>query len=744
MKLEEIKTEIPEVVFERLNRNISELNPPQEQAVKLGLFKKNNLIVSSPTASGKTLIATLAASKTLKEKKGKILYVVPLKALANEKYHYYTNLFKGLFSVAISTGDFDSNENKLYDKDFIIITVEKLDSLLRHNAAWISKVKLVVADEIHLLNDVERGPTLEIALTRLKELIEFQFIGLSATIKNSEELSSWLNCQLVESNYRPVELEEGILCQGLLEFYNKKRNLEFVNGSELANIGNTIHLEQKYNSDILDLAYNTLKKSQQAIIFVKSRRSAESLAKKISVLSKQFLDKNTLHKLKKISNEAENVLENPTAQCKHLGLYLKSAVAFHHAGLLNEQKRIIEENFRKGLIKIIVATPTLAMGVSLPSYRVIIQDLKRYSNFGLQYIPVLEYKQFAGRAGRPEHHSKGEAISIAKDSRTKEEIKKRYVFGEVENIYSKLAVEPILRTHVLSLIATHSIASELELMDFFSKTFYAYQYKDLSIVENHINSIVKKLQKYGFVKKENGLEATLIGKRVSELYIDPDTAYYFISSLEKVKTNHIDELGLLKLMCDSLEMRPLLNVKKSDYSVLEDILEQFSDKLLGNIPQEWDYDYDSFLRSLKTALVMYNWINEVGEDKIMEKFGLSPGGLRVKLEILNWLLYSCREFCILKKWKNLYRQIEKLRLRLKYGIKDELFPLIKLKGIGRVRARMLFNNKIKSLQDIREIPFNNLKNLIGKQTALNLKKAVGENVFDRENILNYFKNSKKA
>ncbi len=185
------------------------LTPVQAKALKAGLLEGKSLLISAPTASGKTLIATMAICNTLGQ--GKSIYLVPLKALANEKFREYRELLEGSgYKVAISTGELDSEPGHLSTYDLLILTTEKLDSLLRHKAAWISEVKTVIVDEIHLLNDPSRGPTLEIIITLLKSLIKPQLIGLSATIGNPEELAQWLEADLVKDDWRPVKLKKGI------------------------------------------------------------------------------------------------------------------------------------------------------------------------------------------------------------------------------------------------------------------------------------------------------------------------------------------------------------------------------------------------------------------------------------------------------------------------------------------------------------------------------------------------------
>ena len=194
------------------------LTPIQEKAVQADLLNNKSLLICAPTASGKTLVATMAIANTLG--KGKAIYLVPLKALANEKYNEYKALLENTdYKVVQSTGDIDSDSSYLANYDLLILTTEKLDSLLRHKVSWINEVRTVVVDEIHLLNDPTRGPTLEIILTLLKNFIKPQIVGLSATIGNPEELSKWLNADLVQDDWRPVELKKGIDLDGKTTFY---------------------------------------------------------------------------------------------------------------------------------------------------------------------------------------------------------------------------------------------------------------------------------------------------------------------------------------------------------------------------------------------------------------------------------------------------------------------------------------------------------------------------------------------
>ncbi|MEE9323877.1 MAG: DEAD/DEAH box helicase, partial [Candidatus Aenigmarchaeota archaeon] len=418
---------------------ISKLNPVQKEALKAGVLEGESLVVAAPTASGKTLIAEFASLNMIKKGR-KVVYIVPLRALASEKYHEFKEKYEPLgVRVALSIGDLDASDPWLARSDLIIVTSEKFDSLLRHGIPWIDQVGLVVADEIHLLNDPGRGPTLEVTLTKLKTLIDPQILALSATIRNYEDIAEWLGAKAIRSDYRPVKLYMGVCFEREIHYQPKKKAKEI--GSE-------------YPPD-LEIARDTLKKKKQALIFVSTRRGTEALAGNLGRVVRDNLNPNERAKLKKISGGILKAIEKPTLQCEKLSSQILDGVAFHHAGLANKQRKTIEDGFKEGTIKVITATPTLAWGVNLPAYRVVIRDLKRFSGrFGSDYIPALEIQQMSGRAGRPKYDREGEAILIAKSKGEAEYVFDTYINGDPEEIQSKLGVEPVLRMHSLALIAS--------------------------------------------------------------------------------------------------------------------------------------------------------------------------------------------------------------------------------------------------------------------------------------------------
>lgn len=667
------------------SEGINELYPTQESLVKSRILETNrSLVLSTPTASGKTIAAEIAMMNAL-EKGKRAVYIVPLRALAYEKFREFQHYESLGYKVRIEMGDLDSKKyKKFFDFDILVATAEKCDSILRSRPEWFENVGILVMDEIHLLG-TERGPVYEIIISKFQKLFkEIQILALSATIGNTDELADWLNAELIESEWRPVPLEERVV------------------------IG-----QDKYEK-IKEIVKKSLFDNGQILVFVNSRRSAESVAENIGEDLK-LISKDRINEAVELSKEILSGISSPTKQCKRLANCVINGTAFHHAGITNKQRILIEDAFKKGILKVIVATPTLAAGVNLPSRIVIIRDLQRYGSSGYAHIPVLEYKQQIGRAGRPKYDKFGEAITIAKNESDKEFLIERYVNGRIENIHSRLGIEPVLRFHVLAAIASGFTRSEKSVRKFFQSTFFGYQY-GIHGFEDMLNKIIINLEDWYFIRSENGfLIPTPIGKRISELYIDPQTAHNYISILQRAeRENRFPTLGLLEMLCDSIEISSL-PVKRKEEPDLWTLSYKNSDKLFRNL-EGFDLDFN-FLERFKTAKLFELWIEEVSEDKILELYNIPPGILYSKIQNLEWLAYSASEISRIQGWRNSTRELMSLELRIKYGIKEELIPLIGIKGIGRARARKLFNSGYKTINDLKEANSERLRKLLGRKVA---------------------------
>ncbi|MCX6669473.1 MAG: DEAD/DEAH box helicase [Methanothrix sp.] len=623
----------PEAIGLYEERKFKELYPPQAEAIERGLLDGKSMLLAMPTASGKTLLAELAMLKAALQGR-RSLYIVPLRALATEKYDSFCK-FKSLgVNLGISTGDFDKRDERLGKNQIIIATSEKADSLMRNGAAWVKDLAVLVVDEIHLLNDAGRGPTLEMTITKLRRLNpKMQVIGLSATVANGREIADWLEAEWVSSDWRPVRLREGVICNGKLVFPDGEADLETKRDEALA------------------LVKDTLSQEAQILIFENSRRNAEAAASKLCGLVPPGQETDALSESILATGESET--------CQRLASCVARGIAFHHAGLLPEQRRLVEQGFRENKIKVIASTPTLAAGLNLPARRVLIKSYKRYEyGSGMVPIPVIEYRQMAGRAGRPGLDPYGESFLIAKSNAEMQELMEHYIFGSPEEIWSKLASESALRTHLLSTIAADFVSSEQELKDFIGTTFYAYQ-----------------------------------------------------KPLEKKKPS---DLALMHLITMTPDM-DLLYVQAADSGV-EEYIEAHQDEL------NHEENYDFLLREAKTTAMLMDWVGEVREELISDRYRIGPGDIRREAETAEWLMHSLAE---LSKHLGLgiTFKAEQLSQRIHYGAGKDLLSLLNLKGIGRVRARKLYQSGITSFEKLKSADSGEIARLLGPKIA---EKVIGQ------------------
>lgn len=697
-------------------QNIASLYPPQQQAVAK-VLEGQNLVLSIPTASGKSLVAYIAILHRLLTEPGKALYVVPLIALAHEKYEEL-KVFEELgLKVGISTGDLDDSDPRLAKYDVIVCTSEKADSLLRHRVQWVHMVKVLVIDEIHLIHDPVRGPTLEVLIAHFKALTpQTQLIALSATIQNATELSLWLGASLIQSEWRPIPLKEGVVYDHVIEYDDGKQ----------------VSLDAGHKDVLFSLLKQSIDNNGQVLIFVNARRSTVSVAKTLSVFIKTLLSSEEIQQLQIIIDDMKQHHAEQTSVDADLISCLTSGVAFHHAGLSYFQRRLVERAFKDRIIKCIVATPTLAAGVNVPAQRVIIRDLWRYDHsFGMRPIPVLEYKQQAGRAGRPRYDTFGDAITIAKDAHQKQQILRTYIHGDVEHIYSKLGTQSSLRMHLLAAIATHFVETIEDIYKFIDRTFYAYQ-ADVYALHGAIDETLDFLSSEGFITRDNiTVSATMFGQRTSSLYIDPLSAVQLKTALECSHTQNVSEMSFLHAICSTPDVRSLY-LRRNDGWVGEQV-DGLKDTLLLEIPIEASDEYDWFLSDMKTALLLKDWIEEQSEERLITRFDIGPGDIHSIVNTAEWLLYAAREFARMYNF-SLVPYLTDLGMRVRYGCKKEVLNLISLKGIGRMRARQLFKAGYKTMGDLRKVPIERLAEVktIGPRIAMRIKNQLDETTVDTD------------
>lgn len=635
---------------------IKEFNPAQKAVIESGYLEdKSNYIISIPTASGKTVLGILPALKTILNG-GKAVYAAPLLSIQNEK----VKEFKAFEEHGIKVGKHPSNS------DLSIMVFESFDALTRFSWNVLREVDTLIIDEFHMIGEYSRGPTLESAITRAKIINpSLRIIALSATLKNIDEIEQWLDGKTVEHDYRPVPLNKEVLDA---EMFNTKNK----------------------NDVIVKIVEKAIEDNSQALSFVSTRRFTESLA---TYVAKKIDKKTTKEQKQKFKQVADKLLEVPkkkgslpTTTCLKLAEAAEKGVVFHHAGLFNEQKEIIEDEFRNGNILMITATPSLMYGVNLPSKYVVIRDHTRWTSNGPASIPVFDYEQMSGRAGRPQYDDVGYSYLVAKTMDEAFDLEARYVNGEIELTNSKLIDnKDAIYKQIIAQIASSLSKNLDDLNDFFGKTLYGFQMKNnpsmSMFAQDSLNweleSALEFLLQNGIIRATpEGLKTTDFGNLIAKSNYAVETAVKikeYVSTMEK-----LNPAEMIYALAETPDL-PLISFKgrKSKNPVRDKLSECGLFAVdIGN-PEA-------------TAVSLIEWIDERNEYEIENAYNVySASTRRSAYEAFRLVKFAKNTLEVLGNYSNL-KDMDYLSARLYYGVKEDIIPLVVgVKRLGRKRARLL-------------------------------------------------------
>lgn len=484
----------------------------QEESIN-AIEKNNSVVVSAPTGSGKTLIADYIIKRDL-EQGLKVIYTAPIKALSNQKYKEFSQDY-GEKNIGLLTGDIVKNPAA----PILIMTTEIYRNMVLINDPLVQKIKYVIFDEIHYINDIERGYVWEESIIFSPE--QTRFLCLSATIPNAQEFADWINhikkhkVKVITHDKRNVPLHR--------KFYDSELGITTLTEiKKIADIPDYKHIHGRQrrrgpyvkpprHTDLVRKLGNKL----PCFFFTFSRQKCQDYAHELWKC-KLFphnpeITKIIRHKLESCPPEINNL--KSTRLFREV---LPYGIGFHHAGLLPIIKELVEELFGKGLIKVLYTTETFAVGINMPAKTVCFDSLRKFDGINFRYLNSKEYFQIAGRAGRRGIDKEGFVYAMVDRRDFDLKILKRMTIKDVEPIHSQFKLS--INT-VLNLIKQHN-QKEIDLilaMNF--HTYQKYGRKKVSKSSTHytFNKLRKKLAKFGYV---DGNDLTTKGEFSSHIYQD--------------------------------------------------------------------------------------------------------------------------------------------------------------------------------------------------------------------------------
>ena len=801
---------------------IFKLREIQKEAIEKGLFFRKSFLVCAPSGSGKTLIGEVCAVNNVFQKFGKSIYLVPFKALATEKYVHFKKAYERFgVKTELSIGDYDVDDEKLEQADIVVTTYEKMDSILRnfYDKEWIFNISTIIIDEIHIIGESDRGPRLESLIVRLNEFLgNPQIIGLSATIANPEFFNDWLtslgnHTTLIISDERPVPLHY------------------------------RIKVTQNKDSTLKKIIKSTLNDGGQALIFLNRRKSTQQTAQILKNLVKAHISENELDACKKIGDKLNRI----KGRHNELKKVVKCGIAFHHAGLLPKERKLVEDAYRKHALKVICCTTTLSAGINVPARVVIVKDFKKYvtsghnvKNFkgfyengdGFSYFKAFsanEVFQMLGRAGRPGLDEVGYGIVLVKDVNERDWVEDHYFqnsfpsktyLPKYNDLVSGLNRVNTLKEQVLLRVYEEKDITLEKLKEFFQKTYFWYGVKNKmksqeipidqilmikeitpinilklhsdpqkvkKLTNNHHQIKITKLTSLtisGYVKTdfgvflcefdidlgircscgfENGISDNYANDQFSFEFCDHITAFLlhlieipdknfqkYVNDIvpKSVKNqyilNYLFEKGLIlkreegTIKCSQfgkliirLYLYPVSGVLIR-YKLEQVEIETFKDVIKAA------YDVlkaEGRTRNYKLLQPVLEWCDEEPLDEILERHKIMAGDLysmRDNLERITTFIgiiamhLAESDFDLQDKLIAITEMAETLKIRMHYGIREELFDLVlRLDNVARVRARMLYTAGYHTVAQVqKENPY-----VLNRKTGLGInlcKKIIGK------------------
>jgi len=710
-----------------------ELLPVQELAIqRCGVLKGHNILVFSPTSSGKTFVGEVAAIRTARRNR-RVIYLVPQKALAEEKFEDFRRKYGPLgIRVVISTRDrkeFDPDINRgLFH--IAVIVFEKMQGLLVTSPALLSKVGLVVVDELQMVGDKMRGPKLEILLTKIKTAPGSpQIIGLSAALGGSRSLADWFGASLCTEDTRPVELRRGVLCNGRFRYQEHNTGREGIEELAPAVEG---------QPSLVTQVKAFVEAGEQCLVFCRSKKDTLDVARAVARALSAAPAARALRDIGDLDDsQGKDVLA---------GL-LQRRVAYHNADLDWDQRHVIERWFREGEIAVICATTTLALGINLPARNVFIDperwDRDKYGNWTTVPISQAEYENMSGRAGRLGLEEEfGRAIIVTDSEFQAQVYYEHFVEGELDPIQPALNDDPLAH-HVLNLVASRLCRTEGEIRDlllssYTGETCWRGGEREAEFDEKLSDGLRKCLGGGLIEKADEGLAATRLGRLAAVKGISVDTAIAMAKYARENKDIAADLHLLEILFClTGTEDGEGVWFNFSTYEYESGCYHQLMNREYASLPPAarvrlaWLQDprtrrYEPTKR-IKKTLLLYEWVMGTPTRDIEKQFFCFSGSAQGLATEFAWLAETFSAVAKIRGWpESVVKQLRDLSGRMIHGVPEAGVELARtrVRGLGRGRVMSLIEHGLSTIASIANAGRDLLENLIGKRVAGRLLRRV--------------------
>ena len=709
------------------------LLPIQEKAiVKHNVLGGRNLIIFAPTSSGKTLVGEIVSVHYAMAKK-RALYLVPMKALAEEKYHHFTEMYgePGVKTI-ISTHDRKEYDQELERKDFHIAVVvfEKLNALLVKSPNLLEGIGLVVIDELQMMGDESRGAGLELLLTKiLVSPFKPQLLALSAVLGEAEDLARWLKAELLIHTRRPVELRKGILSGNVFSYLEHNSGIEGEeewplpegNKEELISLQAAKHLAETHD--------------EQSIIFLADKLGTETVGEKLKEMVDFFAAVGAIEELKTVEESYSKDL---------LLSLLSKGIAIHNADLSWEERDLVERYFRKGEIKILLSTSTLAMGINLPARNVFIPE-KKWSTpihgdrLAMSDITKAEHENMGGRAGRLGFVNEfGRAILVTSSPFQKKALYDYYIKGGFEKLRAVLKDED-LDLYCLNLVASELCSTEEEIQKFLLSTYTGVSRWIQNSVRSagalsseKIQGIIDKCLNWGLLKRDvqERLQATERGKITAQMGISVDTCLNLLKWMDLCDPFRVSDLEVIVAAALTQDAREIhVPLRRSEFrqskyrNLFRTEVERLGegDKILFKSilgpSHRLLYEQE---RALKKALILYQWISPASTREIEEAHNAFSGAIKKMGEEFSWLIEAISTLAKAEGWPEaVIKKMDVLGERLSFGIDLKGLELAKLRirGLGRGFISRLVQNGYDSRKALRDLSIEDLQKIVPEDLA---------------------------